>query len=248
MVSGVYDRDAAVAAGIKRARLMELLAPRRGGWLSVGMATDDIDGLATRLTRAGMDVFGPYAMRRECPDGRTLQGRVLQPGGSALRRPWPCFVQWELPDRQLFAAPPRHKLAVTSVAGVVLLVRNLKAAEYLYEEQLGFRPGEKGAHETPGAMSAHYWMRDFHVELVAPTSPGPMLDRLEAQGEGICAVRLCVGNLAAECAKLEARGAMTAVRGEQRAEVFAPGTEAFGARFCLQELTSVPTAVDPSVS
>ncbi len=82
MVSGVYDRDSAVAAGIKRARLLDLLAQRRGGWLSFGMATDDIDGLATRLTRAGMDVFGPYAMRRECPDGRTLHGRVLQPGAA----------------------------------------------------------------------------------------------------------------------------------------------------------------------
>ncbi len=120
---------------------------------------------------------------------------------------------------------------MTSVAGVVLLVRNLKAAEYLYEEQLGFRPGEKGAHGTPGAMSAHYWMRDFHVELVAPTSPGPMLDRLEAQGEGICAVRLGVNNLAAACAKLEARGATIMRLGEQQAEVFAPGTESFGAAF-----------------
>ena len=244
-ISGIYDRGEVAAAGIKRGPMLSLLAERRGGWLAYGMATDDIDALAERCRQVGLDAFGPYAMRRIRPDGRVLKWRLLQPGGTALRRPWPFFIQWDLPDRELLCVEPprpggsrlwaRHELGATGVTGVAVIVSDLKAAGYMYEDLLGFRMGETAVHETPGAVSTRYWMGSFCVELVAPTSPGPVSARLERQGEGLCEVRLGVENLEAARSTLEGRGVTVVMRDGNTAEVRVEGIEDFGAHIRLEQ-------------
>ncbi len=239
-IASIVDRDEAAATGMKRAPMLRLLAQRRGGWLAYGMATDDIDDLADRLRQVGLDAAGPYAMRRERPDGRMLRWRLLQPGGTALRRPWPFFIQWEAPDAELFAAEPpaQHALGVVRVTGVSVIVRELKAAQYLYGEQLGFHLEGCGAHETPGAMTACYSLGHFRVDLVAPTAPGPMLDRLERQGEGLCEVRLGVDNLPKARRLLGERGGQLVAHGDGSVEVCAAGLGDFGACMRIEQAMS----------
>ncbi len=236
-IASIVDRDEAAATGIKRAPMLRLLAQRRGGWLAYSMATDDIDGLAARFRQVGLDAVGPYAMRRERPDGRVLRWRLLQPGGTALRRPWPFFIQWEMPDAELLAAEPPapHPLGALGVTGVSVIVRELKAAQYLYGEQLGFELEGCGAHETPGAMAACYSQGDFRVELIAPTSPGPMLDRLERLGEGLYEVRLGVDDLCAARRTLSEPGMDAVSHGDAFFEVRDRELAEFGAQILIEQ-------------
>ncbi len=239
-IASIVDRDEAAATGMKRAPMLRLLAQRRGGWLAYGMATDDIDALAERFRQVGLDAVGPYAMRRERPDGRVLRWRLLQPGGTALRRPWPFFIQWDTPDAELLAAEPlaRHELGATKVTGVSVIVSELKAAQYLYGEQLGLKYEGCGAHDTPGASAACYSLGHFRVELIAPTAPGPMLDRLERQGEGLCEVRLGVDNLPEARRLIEGRGGQLVAHGDGSVEVCAAGLADFGACIRIEQATS----------
>lgn len=236
-IATVYDRNAAAAAGIRRRPMLDLLAERRGGWLAYAMATDDIDGLAEHLRHVGLAADGPYSMRRERPDGRVLRCRLLQPGGTALRKPWPFFIQWDLPDFKLVSveSPSVHELGATQVTGVTIVVRDLEAAEYLYGQQLGFESGEAPAHNLPGGVAARYWLRSFRVDLVAPTAPGAIMDLLHEHGEGLYEVSLGVVDYESALAMLERRGSSAEAQSVGFAKVQSPEADHFGARFCIEQ-------------
>ena len=218
-ILGIYDRDQVVAAGIKRAPLLDFVSSRRGGWLSYCMATNDIEALADRFQNVGLGSLGPYAMQRARPDGEVLHWSLLVPGGTAWRRPWPFFIQWDRPDSERLNVerPGTHRMGAGRIAGVRLTVRDLSAAEYLYSEQIGFLHEGRQMCDYPGAEMARFRLGDFSVELVSPTAPGPALDELEANGEGLSEVVLEVDDQSSarqvfgqhDIAGIHARYAMT---------------------------------------
>ncbi|GIV80179.1 MAG: hypothetical protein KatS3mg050_4573 [Litorilinea sp.] len=194
---GVYSRDEVLAAGPRRATLVEFLDAHGGGMLGYCLATDDIDGLAAHFRATGLAADGPLTMERARPDGRVLKWRLLLPGGTGWRRPWPFFIQWELPDdeRLQWEQPGQHPLGVTRVAGVTVLVRDLDAARQLYGRQLGL--GLAGTRDVPAlaADGLRFALGDFTIDLLAPRGAGEAATRLEALGEGLFSVTLAAANL-----------------------------------------------------
>lgn len=193
---GIYDRDEVAAAGIKRAALLDFLARRDGGMLGYCLATDDIDDLAARFERTGLEALGPYAMERMRPDGLLLKWQLLVPGGTAWRRPWPFFIQWEMPDNERLELerPGRHRNGAAGVMGVSVVVHDIEAAEVLYSDQLGLE--RLAATPLDGAQRLRYHVGEFTIDLIQPTSLGPMAAFLDEFDQGLHQVRLATEDLA----------------------------------------------------
>src|SRR5215213_5360310 len=76
---GVYDPETAVESGLNGRTLAEFTRGRAGGLVGHCYATDDIDAEAVRMREAGLEMVGPFGMRRARPDGRALTWRLLVP-------------------------------------------------------------------------------------------------------------------------------------------------------------------------
>ncbi len=200
---GIYDREEVAAAGIQRASLLDFLAQREGGMLGYCLATDDIDALAVRFEQTGLEALGPFAMERMRPDGVLLKWRLLIPGGTAWRRPWPFFIQWDMPDdeRLQLEKPGQHRNGATGVAGVSVVVHDMEAARTLYSEQLGL--AQQDAPALDGAERLRYHVGDFTIDLLHPTTSGPLAAFLQEFDHGLYRVRLKADDLAATKAALD---------------------------------------------
>jgi catechol 2,3-dioxygenase-like lactoylglutathione lyase family enzyme len=197
---GIYD-EAEVAAAPRRASLVDYFAQHQDGLLGFCMATDDIEAMAARFQRLGLDAEGPFDMKRMRPDGVLLEWRLLIPGGTAWRKPWPFIIQWGLDDaaRLQYETPGEHANRAQRISGVVVLVRDLDAAHYLYAEQLGLGPGERQAVPGWNADQLVFTVNDFQIHVVAPrdtdNDDGPLPRALAEEGVGLYAALLQVRQL-----------------------------------------------------
>lgn len=206
---GIYDRDEVAAAGVRRASLLDFLAARPGGMLGYCLATDDIHGLAARFRDKGLEADGPYAMKRMRPDGVLLRWQLLVPGGTAWRRPWPFFIQWEMADveRLQIERSGSHANGVRGVAGVSVVVQDLAAAHRLYGEQIGLTPV---AGENRAGWPIHYRVGNFTVTLLDGAGDPEAAAFLQSHGEGLYQVLLVADDLAPARTLWGAQGTLAA--------------------------------------
>lgn len=230
---GIYDREEVAAAGMSREALAEYLTTHEGGMLGFALATDDIDGLAARLARTGLEATGPYDMQRQRPDGVVLRWRLLVPGGSAWRRPWPFFIQWGMADteRLSFERPGRHPLGAQHVRGVSVVVRDGAAARHLYETQIGLTVDFED--ETDAGPCVTYRVGDFTVDVLCPRANSAAGRFLSENGEGLYQVILQVDSLNHAQNYLAERGIAFAREGTEAAPWAIPAADALGAELVL---------------
>jgi catechol 2,3-dioxygenase-like lactoylglutathione lyase family enzyme len=135
----IRDEAEALAGGLSGTALVEYLHKREWGMAGYALATDNIEGDAARLNVGGVSAVGPFAMSRQRPDGSTLAWRLLIPGGTPWRRPWPFLIQWDTPDSERLTVeqPGTHPNGITGVLGALVTVRDLASAMDLYERGLG---------------------------------------------------------------------------------------------------------------
>ena len=176
------------------------------GYVLAGAALQDqADGFQT----LGIGADGPFEMDRIRPDGRRLEWRLVVPGGSPWRRSWPYLIDWVTPESDLVAwdPPGEHACAATGVAGVDLVVDDLKATRQMYQTALGLQA------ETPeapskdrNAKSLSYRLGSFRLRLLEPTAAGPVADELEKLGMGPYRLLLATSDLTTTAAVLSANG------------------------------------------
>jgi catechol 2,3-dioxygenase-like lactoylglutathione lyase family enzyme len=196
---GVYDREKAMGSGLNGRTLAEFVAGRDGGLVGHCYATDDIEAEARRAREAGVEMVGPFEMRRARPDGRALTWRLTVPVDVPWRRRWPFVIQWDDPDEERLAVEGvgRHENGAGAVVGVSVAVRDLEEATDLYSVLFGSAP--RSTDEVPdlAAARARFEVRGFGVDLLAPTADGPVREALERDGEGPFEARVRVEDLAA---------------------------------------------------
>lgn len=135
----IQDRPTAVAAGGNVADLISYLERTGGGLLGFALAAGDIDHVAARWSSEFAPAGKPVAMERMRPDGMRLRWRLLIPGGSAWRKPWPFLIEWHTPDRDRFQQDrgSSHRNSATRVSSVSVLVNQAQPLLRLYETDLG---------------------------------------------------------------------------------------------------------------
>ena len=174
----VEDLAQARAAGAFGSELVDFLTTGPG-LVGFVLASDGLDDEAAGLAAIDQDAVGPFAMSRERPDGRKLAWRLVIPGGSPWRRPWPFLIEWETPDseRMRWDAPGRHDNGARGVAALTLLVADLDGARRLYEAGLGLTPA------SASATGTHYVLGDFSLDVRLPANADESR-ALEQRGPG----------------------------------------------------------------
>jgi catechol 2,3-dioxygenase-like lactoylglutathione lyase family enzyme len=226
---GVYDPEKAIESGLNGRTLAEFVRDRQGGLVGHCYATDDIEAEAERTREAGLEMVGPFEMKRERPDGRVLTWRLLVPQDVPWRRRWPFFIEWDDPDEERLAVEGvgDHPNGARSVCGVSVAVRALEEAVRLYSILFDLEPTRRDEVTDLAARRATFDVQGFAIDLLSPTGNGPVQEMLERDSEGPFEVKIAVEDLGrSRLALSEVEFTENAAQGELR-----PPTEAIlGAR------------------
>lgn len=152
------------------------------GAIGFALACTGIDDEARSLARIGVALEGPFAMERQRGDGRTLAWRLLLPGHSPWRKPWPFLIEWATADdeRLNWDSPGVHANGACTVRAVELVVGDVDEAARLYEDGLGMvstlSQAPVGARSYPvGACEVHVYgdRDDAMLDEYTRRGPGP---------------------------------------------------------------------------
>lgn len=193
---------------LRGAALTQFLRNRPQGPLGFALAATHLQELAGRLRNAGLPVTDPFGMERLRPDGRLMTWSLLVPGEVAWRRPWPFFIEWDTADavRLSWEPPPQHPNGATGIAGVAIAVDDYEGAIDLYARQIGLtqRPGTSLA--SNGSRTAGFGLDGVHIDLIYPTSDGPVHEAVARDGPGLFEIVLRTRSLDVTLGALEGVG------------------------------------------
>ena len=231
----IYDENEADARGFGGKVLVDFLRKRDGGLLGYALATTDIEQDAAHFQHVGLAAQGPFAMQRLRPDGRLLSWRLLVPGGVSWREPWPFLIQWDVPDEQRLSweKPGAHPNGVTGWTGIAIAVRNLESAIDLYQRQLGLALSQRDEVPHLAVQRASFQVGTSRIDLLMPTSTGPVQQMLEEVGEGPFEITLTVQDLNQACEVLKQGGMSPEPGSENATTLLLPILQALGARLVL---------------
>ena len=185
------------------------------------------------MREAGLEVVGPFEMRRERPDGRALTWRLLVPVDVPWRRRWPFFIQWDDPDEERISVEGvgAHPNGARAVTGVAVAVRDIEEAVSLYSILFDAKPLGRGEIGDLAAERVTFDIRGFTIDLLSPSGDGSVRQALESDGEGPLEVTIEVADPEAAVEALAHAGIEP---GETReGTVRVPSGAAFGAGLAL---------------
>ncbi len=220
----VHDLRLAQAAGGNVSELVGYVDRTGGGALGFALAAADLDAVAASWTSDFAPAPNPLPMERVRPDGTTLSWRLLIPGGSAWRRPWPFLIQWGTPDRDRLSdgSASSHPNGATGVAGAKVLAKPVRRVLPLYERDLGLEPVET----VSAALGASFSVDGFRIDLVEPSQSPSLAAAFERDGEGLLEVELAIRSVLAAAAVLR-------IEPDQNGRLVIPAARACGARIVL---------------
>ena len=238
-VRGVNDAELARAGDLDGPALVDYVEHHGGGLAGYALRTDDLDGMAERLTETSVRAFthlqfeGPFALARPAAQGHEIAWRMLMPGGVVWRRAWPMLVQWNTPDdeRRQWEPPDQHANTVTGVTSIALVVASLPSARAVYHDQLGLEAAV--IDEVPSLLAdrATYHLGGCAIQLLAPRGEeSPLEEVLAHGGEGPFELTLMVRDLAACRKALEHAGIAYHTAPENPEALAVEGAETLGAR------------------
>ena len=234
----IYDENEVYTRGFGGKVLLDFLRQREGGLLGYALAATAIQQDAERFQHAGLAAQGPFPMQRIRPDGRLLSWRLLVPGGVSWRQPWPFLIQWDVPDEQRLSweKPGTHPNGVTGWTGIAVAVRDLESAIDLYQRQLGFDEiGQSDEVPHLAARRASLQIGTSRIDLLMPTSNGPVQHMLAEIGEGPFEVTLAVRSLTQAREVLKQGGMSPESGSDDSTRLLLPLHQALGARLVLVE-------------
>ena len=128
---------------------------------------------------------GPIAMGRLRPDGQRIDWRIISLSATQSALPFVIEDVTPRPLRVPDGAAMRHRLSVTRVAGLTVVVKNLAAATTAYLALLG-QQGEATRAEIDGGGAGHRFRVGAQwLALVEPADEaGPSGQYLAKRGEG----------------------------------------------------------------
>lgn len=202
----VEDPGKARTRGPFGAELLSFLE-KSSGLVGFVLTGSDLGEQADGLRSIGIDAEEPFEMDRIRPDGRRLRWRLVVPGGSPWRKPWPYLIDWITPEQDLLAwdPPGDHRCGVTGVAGIDLVTGDLGATRAIYRTALGL--GDRMTPPSPGeagARSLYLRIGSFSLGLHEPTGDGAARSELDRRGPGPFRLLLSSPDLAHSAATLSA--------------------------------------------
>ena len=152
----------------------------RSGLIGFVLATDNIDHEANQMQNSAIKHSGPFYMDRKKPDGSTVAWKLVIPGTSPWRKPWPFLIQWQTSDEKRLELEKKgnHSNGCETVLGIDLLVENLAKSRLVYEDGLGLQPLISNRERT-----ALYQIGEFYLNVKEPSNKAEKLE-IESLGSG----------------------------------------------------------------
>jgi Glyoxalase-like domain len=158
---------------------------RGEGLVDYALLASDLDAEAARVRAAGLPLRGPADGGRVRPDGETLVWRSFFLGPGVGESALPFVIQDVTPRQLRVPGGPatRHRLGVTRVAGLSLVVASLDRASAEFAALLG-AAGEPIDPRGEGA-AVRFGLGQQWLELVEPANAASSAGRrLASLGEG----------------------------------------------------------------
>ena len=182
---GVENQLQAQKSGTFGAELVDFLV-KGSGLVGFVLASNHLEHEAERMQKKEIEYSGPFAMDRERPDGTSIGWRLVVPGLSPWRKPWPFLIEWETEDKERLKLEPAgtHSNECEKVLGIDLLVGDLALARLFYEDGLGLQASSRiGAKEIAKSSSVVYEIGNFSLNVKLPSNEEEELE-FERLGPG----------------------------------------------------------------
>jgi catechol 2,3-dioxygenase-like lactoylglutathione lyase family enzyme len=141
------------------------------GTVDFALLSESVDFEGDRLKQAGIEIDGPHDGGRLRPDGQRIAWRNLSLAATGAPLP---FIIEDVTTRDLrvaTGAATEHKLGVTGVAGLILLVGDLDRAASPYQILLD-TPGESSKSPIEGVRRARRFRFGSQWIELAEADPG----------------------------------------------------------------------------
>jgi len=162
---------------------------------------------------------------------------LLVPGNVAWRRPWPCLIQWDMPEEQ--EMPCGHENGVIGCAGIELMTRNLEKTINFYQCALGLEVELRDDVIPLAARRATFHLSTAEIDLLAPISGSPVERLLDEVGEGPFEITLAVKDLDRTCTFFAQKGIALEPHETDPSHMVLPMRCTCGARLVLVEGATV---------
>jgi 4-hydroxyphenylpyruvate dioxygenase-like putative hemolysin len=183
----------------------------REGLFTFAMGTDDIEAAGADLRGRGVTVSEPSDGERLAPDGaiayswRYASIERDETAGSdtfAIEHRQPVSERYTEP-----AEPTRHPNGVRGIQHLSLAVRDAEKAASAWQHDFGLPRVSVG--RADGVLRVRLDLKSAYLDLVSPSSAGPLSEFLDRNGEDPYLLALEVGDLAATASFLSTRGVPT---------------------------------------
>jgi hypothetical protein len=154
---------------------------RGGGLVDFCLQTDDLDGDAAALRRAGVDIGEPEPRDRTRPDGVTVRWRFALARGA--HRGVAPFIIADVTERDVRVPGERsHANGVTGIRAVTVAVDDLGPIRAWYSTMLG-TAGEDVLRPDAAAAGVRFRIGPHAVDFLAPLDgQGPLAEWLARRG------------------------------------------------------------------
>lgn len=207
---------------------------RGPGAIGLALASDDIDSDVEAMRARGLNVDGPHAGRLDRPDGSARGWRAARIAGECPgieARCLPFIIQHDASGTERLrriAAPDGPRVqpnGAQSLAYITVAVRDLAAGLRVFNLAFALEPEQPTEDSRLNAVTARLPLTRGAIVLAAPLpGDGQIAHALDAHGEGLFSVTICVTDLATcvrilrergvEVSESERPGALTVVRPE----------------------------------
>ncbi|MBI3106587.1 MAG: VOC family protein [Candidatus Rokubacteria bacterium] len=152
-----------------------------GGLVDFCLQTDDLEGDAAALRRAGIDMGAPEQRDRKRPDGFEVRWTFALARG-AHRGVAPFVITDRTPRDERVPRERRHPNGVTGVGTLVVAVEEIARVRGWYGAVLG-QPGRDLSRPDLEAAGVGFTIGPHTLEFLAPAGPGgPLAAWLRARG------------------------------------------------------------------
>ncbi|EZH65429.1 hypothetical protein DH09_17540 [Bacillaceae bacterium JMAK1] len=166
------------------------------GFYKVCIRTKNLDDLAERFRKKGLQVNGPVPLSRKRPDGTLLEWSLLFVGDESSDLPLPFFIDWHETDEERIASLKDanvihpHEAGNTSITGFTMAVHDAKQTAHNWSKWFELDVEEPAFDEKLNATVYTLNLPGAKLHFAEPKGSGLVQDTLTTRGERPFELRL----------------------------------------------------------
>ncbi|MCF3944546.1 VOC family protein [Oceanobacillus alkalisoli] len=159
------------------------------GLSRIALRSLDLEMEAERFKSLGLEVFGPFPLSRQRPDGSVVSWKLLFAGRENEELELPFFIQWDdsdderkadLVEQKTIAPHPKGDLQLSSIG---FAVQKLDTTVEKWSNYLDLEKGESFVDESLNAKGQKLKLTGGDIAFYSPIADGLVAETLAERGE-----------------------------------------------------------------